>query len=268
MQPYRSTKSGRLCDPGYTTRAPQDVSEGFPRCAAQGEVAERTPGSTLANFQTEFVPPEETKCKIIDGLVYPSSRHLELQPGEATNEAGTVSHDIDRAGGCFSHLQRGRRDVGCRWRTGEWHVDVVRRRHGEYRAGMDRPARGQVDIKGNTLTFKSTSAIPNHSFTVDLKALQPDGSGKVVGTDNNNREFYLTFEPGSGARPFHMTYRLKACGVSIRPRHSDVSAIVGTSGPSTSGALSTSSPCCSGGWRAARCRRRGRSRTAPSEFQL
>ena len=72
-------------------------------------------------------------------------------------------------------------------------------------------AYGQVDIKGNTLTFKSTSPIPNHSFTVDLKALQPDGSGKVVGIDNNNREFYLTFDPGSGARPFHMTYRLKAC---------------------------------------------------------
>lgn len=73
------------------------------------------------------------------------------------------------------------------------------------------PARGQVDIKGNTLTFKSTSAIPNHSFTVDLKALQPDGSGKVAGTDNNNRPFYLTFDPGSGARTFHMTYPLKAC---------------------------------------------------------
>ena len=72
-------------------------------------------------------------------------------------------------------------------------------------------ADGQVDIKGNTLTFTSTSRIPNHSFTVDLKALQPDGSGKVVGKDKNNREFYLTFDPGSGARPFHMTYRLKAC---------------------------------------------------------
>ena len=69
----------------------------------------------------------------------------------------------------------------------------------------------QVDIKGNTLTFKSTSAIPNHSFTVDLRALNPDGSGKVVGIDKNNREFYLTFDPGSGARTFHMTYRLKAC---------------------------------------------------------
>ena len=73
------------------------------------------------------------------------------------------------------------------------------------------PAYGQVVIKGNTLTFTSTSRIPNHSFTVDLKALQPDGSGKVVGKDDKNREFYLTFDPGSGARPFHMTYRLKAC---------------------------------------------------------
>jgi hypothetical protein len=73
------------------------------------------------------------------------------------------------------------------------------------------PAYGRVDIKGSTLTFTSTSRIPNHSFTVDLKALQPDGSGKVVGIDNNKREFYLTFDPGSGARPFHMTYRYKAC---------------------------------------------------------
>ena len=72
-------------------------------------------------------------------------------------------------------------------------------------------ARGQVDIKGNTLTFRSTSPIPNHSFTVNLKALNPDGSGKVVGTDKTNREFYLTFDPGSGARTFHMTYPLKAC---------------------------------------------------------
>ena len=80
------------------------------------------------------------------------------------------------------------------------------------------PAYGQVDIKGNTLTFKSTSAIRNHSFTVDLKALQPDGSGKVVGIDKDNREFYLTFEPGSGARIFHMTYRLKACQRVYTPK--------------------------------------------------
>ena len=80
------------------------------------------------------------------------------------------------------------------------------------------PAHGQVDIKGNTLTFKSTSAIRNHSFTVDLTALQPDGSGKVVGIDKDNREFYLTFEPGSGARIFHMTYRLKACRRVYTPK--------------------------------------------------
>ena len=79
-------------------------------------------------------------------------------------------------------------------------------------------AYGQVDIKGNTLTFKSTSTIPNHSFTVDLKALQPDGSGRVVGIDKNNREFYLTFDPGSGARTFHMTYRLKACRRVYTPK--------------------------------------------------
>ena len=80
------------------------------------------------------------------------------------------------------------------------------------------PASGQVDIKGNTLTFRSPSPIPNHSFTVDLKALQPDGSGRVVGIDKNNREFYLTFDPGSGARTFHMTYRLKACRRVYTPK--------------------------------------------------
>ena len=76
--------------------------------------------------------------------------------------------------------------------------------------GPPRPTDWQVDIKGNTLTFMS-QATTKSSYTVDLKALQPDGSGKVVGIDKNNREFYLTFDPGSGARTFHMTYRLKAC---------------------------------------------------------
>ena len=80
------------------------------------------------------------------------------------------------------------------------------------------PAYGQIEIKGNMLTFKSTSAIPNHSFTIDLKALQPDGSGKVVGKDKDDREFYLTFDPGSGARTFHMTYRLKACRRVFTPK--------------------------------------------------
>ena len=79
-------------------------------------------------------------------------------------------------------------------------------------------ADGQVDIKGDTLTFKSTSAIPNHSFTVDLKALQPDGSGKIVGIDKNNREFYLTFDPGSGARPFLVTSSINACRTVFTPK--------------------------------------------------
>lgn len=74
----------------------------------------------------------------------------------------------------------------------------------------------QVDIKGNTLTFTSRST--KRSFTLDLKALQPDGSGRVVGIDKNNREFYLTFDPGSGARTFHMTYRLKACRRVYTPK--------------------------------------------------
>ncbi len=79
-------------------------------------------------------------------------------------------------------------------------------------------AEGQVDIKGNTLTFASTSPIPNHSFTVDLKALQPDGSGKIAGKDGKNREFYLTFDSGSGARPFHMTYSYGACRRVYTPK--------------------------------------------------
>ena len=79
-------------------------------------------------------------------------------------------------------------------------------------------ADGQVDIMGNTLTFASPSWVPNHSFTVDLKGLQPDGSGKVVGKDTKNREFYLTFDPGSGARPFHMTYSYGACRRVYTPK--------------------------------------------------
>jgi len=73
------------------------------------------------------------------------------------------------------------------------------------------PAYGRVDVKGNTLTFKSTSPFPNNSFTVDLKALRPNGSGKVVGKYGKNREFYITFDSGSGARPFNVTYRYNAC---------------------------------------------------------
>ena len=76
----------------------------------------------------------------------------------------------------------------------------------------------QVDIKGNTLTFKSTSPFPNNSFTVDLKALQPDGSGKVVGKDDKNREFYVTFDPGSGARPFRVTNSITPCRTDFTPK--------------------------------------------------
>jgi hypothetical protein len=79
-------------------------------------------------------------------------------------------------------------------------------------------ADGEVDIKGNTLTFTSTSRLPSHSFTVDLKALQPDGSGRVVGTDAKHRTFYLTFDPGRGARPFYMTYSYNACRRVYTPK--------------------------------------------------
>jgi len=78
------------------------------------------------------------------------------------------------------------------------------------------PAYGQVDIKGNTLTF--TSRATNRSYTLDLKALQPDGSGKVVGKDDKNREFYLAFDPGSGARPFHVTNSINACRRVYTPK--------------------------------------------------
>jgi hypothetical protein len=77
---------------------------------------------------------------------------------------------------------------------------------------------GQVDIKGNTLTYTSTSRAPNRSFILDLKALQPDGSGKVVGKDDKNRDFYVTFDPGSGARPFVVTSSINACRRVYTPR--------------------------------------------------
>jgi len=74
----------------------------------------------------------------------------------------------------------------------------------------------QVDIKGNTLTY--TSRATNRSFTLDLKALQPDGSGKVVGKDDKNKEFYLTFDPGSGARQFHVTSSITPCRTVFTPK--------------------------------------------------
>jgi hypothetical protein len=74
----------------------------------------------------------------------------------------------------------------------------------------------QVDIKGNTLTF--TNGVTSLSFTVDLKGLQPDGSGKVAGKDDKDREFYVTFEPGSGARPFYLTWFSFACRYAFTPK--------------------------------------------------
>ena len=74
----------------------------------------------------------------------------------------------------------------------------------------------QVDIKRNTLTYARRAT--NRSFSLDLKALQPDGSGKVVGKDDKNREFYLTFDPGSGARPFHVTNSITPCRTVFTPK--------------------------------------------------
>jgi hypothetical protein len=75
----------------------------------------------------------------------------------------------------------------------------------------------QVDIKGNTLTFTRQSA-KKDSFTVDLKALQADGSGKVVGKDDKNREFYVTFDPGAGPRPFYFTDFDSPCRIVFAPK--------------------------------------------------
>ena len=77
---------------------------------------------------------------------------------------------------------------------------------------------GQVAIKGNTLTFATASRAPNSSFTVDLKGLQPDGSGRIVAKDNKNRTFYLTLDPGSGPRPFYLTYFYNACRRVYTPK--------------------------------------------------
>ena len=74
----------------------------------------------------------------------------------------------------------------------------------------------QVDTRGNTLTFASRAL--NRSYTLDLKTLQPDGSGKVVGKDDKNRDFYVTFDPGSGARPFEVTNSITSCRTVFTPK--------------------------------------------------
>jgi hypothetical protein len=83
--------------------------------------------------------------------------------------------------------------------------------------GPPGPTDWQVDIKGNTLTF-TRQTTTRSSFTVDLKALQPDGSGRVVGKDDKKREFYVTFDPGSGARPFQVTNSLTPCRTIFTPK--------------------------------------------------
>lgn len=74
----------------------------------------------------------------------------------------------------------------------------------------------QVNLTGNTLTFASRAQ--NRSYTAELKALQPDGSGKGVGKDDKNRDFYVTFDPGSGARPFEVTNSITPCRTVFTPR--------------------------------------------------
>ena len=81
--------------------------------------------------------------------------------------------------------------------------------------GTSRPS-WHVVIKGHTLTF--TNPATKLSETVDLKALQPDGSGRVVGKDDKNREFYVTFEPGAGPRPFYLTTFIGHCRYLFTPK--------------------------------------------------
>jgi hypothetical protein len=71
----------------------------------------------------------------------------------------------------------------------------------------------QVNVKGNTLTLASRAT--NRAYTV---ALQADGSGKGVGKDDKNRAFYVTFDRGSGARPFQVTNSITPCTTVFTPK--------------------------------------------------
>ena len=73
----------------------------------------------------------------------------------------------------------------------------------------------QLEIQGSALKYVSGA---NRSGTIDLKSLQPDGSGKVSMKDDKNREYYLTFEPGTGPRVFHVTNAFNACGFLLTPK--------------------------------------------------
>ena len=83
--------------------------------------------------------------------------------------------------------------------------------------GPPGPTAWQVDIKGDTLTFMRQTTTKN-SYTVDLTALRPDGSGRVVGRGDKNREFYVTFDAGSGARPFQVTNSITPCRTVFTPK--------------------------------------------------
>ena len=73
----------------------------------------------------------------------------------------------------------------------------------------------KMEITGQALTYRSQT---NVTRTIDLKSLQADGSGKIAAKDDKNREFYLTFEPGSGPRVIHFTNSLNACGWLLTPK--------------------------------------------------
>ena len=78
---------------------------------------------------------------------------------------------------------------------------------------------GEVRISGTTLTYTtSPGRFPASSFSLDLAALRPDGSGTVAGRDERNREFLVTFAPGSGPRPFEVTNAINACRRVFTPR--------------------------------------------------
>jgi hypothetical protein len=75
----------------------------------------------------------------------------------------------------------------------------------------------QVDIKGDALIFTPRVAVP-YTYTVDLKGLRPDGSGKAVGKDERGLDFYVTFDPGSGARAFYVTSFESPCRADFTPQ--------------------------------------------------
>lgn len=73
----------------------------------------------------------------------------------------------------------------------------------------------KMEIKGQTLTYVAPN---NNTRTIDLKSLQADGSGKVTAKDDKNRDFYVTFEPGSGPRVMRLTNSISACGWLFTPK--------------------------------------------------